>query len=168
MFQFTGHFLTLCLRFSYHSNALRWLLFSPTLWMGKLRLQRQSWPTLGQPVRAERGRAPCDSQARAFTLPWSACHQLCSHILPHFLVRWQVPDCGGVSILREVTYAGSHSLTRQSWNRIHISWISSLFPPQPFILLACFQFRCIITNRKNLVFVFPTELKEPNPSHQEL
>ena len=55
-FQFSRHFPTLSLHFSYHSNALRWL-FSPTLWMGKLRLQRQSWPTLGQPVRAELGHA---------------------------------------------------------------------------------------------------------------
>ena len=134
---------------------------------GKL---RQSWPTLGQLVRAELGHAPCDSQARAFTLPWSARHQLHSHILPDFLVRQQVPDLGAVSLLREVTSARSHGLTRQNRNRIHISWISSLtlFPPQPFILLACFPFRCIITKRQRLVFVFPTELKDPNPLHQEL
>ena len=158
------------LHFGYHNSSLRRLLFSSTLQMGKLRLQRWSWPALGQPVSVELGHAPCGSQARASTLPCSAHHQLCSQILPDFLVRHGVPDPGALSVLREVTYARSHGLTRQSWNRTHDSWISSLalFPPQPFILLACFQFRCIITKGKTLLFVFPTELKEPKPLHQEL
>lgn len=37
-----------------------------------------------------------------------------SQILPDFLVRHGVPDPGALSVLREVTYARSHGLTRQS------------------------------------------------------
>lgn len=52
-----------------------------------------------------------------------------------------------------MTYTRSHGLICQNWNKTHISWISNLalFPPQPFILLAYFQFWCIITKRKTFI-----------------
>lgn len=124
--------------------------------------------------RWEVGHAPksMSLSGKGSTPPCSIPRQFYSQILPtNFLATdTGFPQPWMSLCVREVTYARSHGLICQSWNKTHVSWISSLalFPPQPFILLAYFQFQCIVTKRTTFLFVVPTELKEPKPLHQEL